>query len=56
MFIKLVIFCLNVVLGDIDLDCFFDIVDVVFIIVYIVFLKIEFIDSCGMEMKVVLFF
>lgn len=42
----IVFFCLNKILGDVDVDCMFDIVDVVFISVYIiVFLKFWFIDE-----------
>ena len=50
---KLVTSCSNVVLGDIDLDCSFDIVDVAFIIAYTASSKTEFTDSRGTEMKAV---
>lgn len=40
LFMNVVIFCFDKYLGDINLDCVFDIVDVVFISGYIiVFLK-----------------
>ena len=50
---KAVTSCSNVVQGDIDLDCTFDIVDVGFINAYIASSKIQFTDSLGTQMKTV---
>ena len=43
--------CSNVVLGDVNLDCSFDIIDVAFITAYVASSKTGFTDSLGTKMK-----
>lgn len=43
--------CSNVVLGDINLDCSFDIIDVAFLTAYVASSKTGFTDSLGTRMK-----